>query len=201
MLGRFWTDPQTDTRQDAFDCATKALSLIRHCRSIADPWCQVMMGFVLAHLGRRDEGGPYFDRAVALHPGDVQIAYFRAWWLARMGRAKEALDSLDRATHRDPFPPAWMWEVRGSALFAARRYEDVIHAFARMSHPHVWNHAYIAACHAHLGRGAEARAAASEVLRVDPRFTVRRYALVEEYTLPAELKHLLDGLRKAGLPE
>jgi hypothetical protein len=47
----------------------------------------------------------------------------------------------------------------------------------------------------------EARAAASDTLRMDPGFTVSRYARVEGYTLPGELKHLLDGMRKAGLPD
>ena len=65
----------------------------------------------------------------------------------------------------------------------------------------MWDHAYLAACYAHLNRVGEARAAASEVLRADPQFTVSRYAKVEGHTLPAQLKHLLDGMRKTGLPE
>jgi hypothetical protein len=63
------------------------------------------------------------------------------------------------------------------------------------------DHAYIAACLAYLNHSAEAHAAASEVLWLDPRFTVNRYAQVEGYTMPTQLQHLLDDLRKAGLPE
>jgi adenylate cyclase len=160
-----------------------------------------MMGFVLTHRGHRDLAGPYFERAVALNPGDIQIAYLRAWWLARTGRAEEALKYLDLAMRRDPFPPAWFWEIRGIALLATRRYDDVIQALARMIHLHAWDHAYVAACHAHMNRDAEARAAAAEVLRADPNFTVSGYRPVEEYTLSGELEHLFDGMRKAGLPE
>ncbi len=196
LLGKYWNDPKAETKQEALDCATKALSL-----DDADPWCQMTMGFVLTHRGQRDLAGPYFDRAIALNPGDVQIAYMRAWWLARVGGATEALESLDLAMQHDPFPPNWFWEVRAIALLVARRYEDVIQTLARMNHWHAWNHAYVAACYAYLNRPEEARAAASEVLRTDPHFTVSRYARVEGYTLPAELKHLLDGMRKAGLPE
>jgi TolB-like protein len=196
LLGKFWTNPQTNTKDAALESAATALSL-----DDADPWCQAMMGFVLTHRGQRDLAGPYFERAVALNPGDIQIAYLRAWWLARTGRADAALESLDLAMRREPFPPAWVWENRGIALFAARRYDDVIQALAHMAEPHAWDHAYVAACHAHMGRDAEARAAAAEVLRADPKFTVSRYRLVEGYTLPGELAHLLDGMRKAGLPE
>lgn len=196
LVGKYWHDLQAETLEQALDCAHKALSL-----DDTDPWCQNAMGFVLTHRGQRDLAGPYFNRAMALNPTDVQIAYLRAWWLARVGRANEALESLDAAMHRDPFPPAWFWETRAIALFVARRYEDVIRALAHMNHLHAWDHAYIAACHAYLNRPAEARAAASEVLRLDPQFTVSRYAQAEAYTLPAELKHLIDGMRKAGLPE
>jgi adenylate cyclase len=196
LLGKYWYDLKAETKQEALACATKALAL-----DDADPWCQMTMGFVLTHHGQRDLAAPYFDRAVTLNPGDVQIAYMRAWWLARVGRFEEALDILDGAMQLDPFPPNWAWEARAIALLVARRYEDVIRALARMSHRHAWDHAYTAACHAYLNRPAEARAAASEALRLDPDFSVSRYARTEGYTLPTELAHLIDGMRKAGLPE
>jgi TolB-like protein/Tfp pilus assembly protein PilF len=196
MLGKYWRDLQTSTIEQALDCARKALAL-----DDTDAWSHMAMGFVLTHRGQRDLGGPYFDRAIALNPTDVMIAYTRAWWLARVGRAEEALECLDLAMHRDPFPPAWFWEVRAIALLVTRRYEDVIESLGRMPFLHAWDHAYLAACHAYLNRTAEAHAAASEVLRLDPDFTVSRYARIEGYTLPTELEHLCKGMRNAGLPE
>jgi Flp pilus assembly protein TadD len=92
--------------------------------------------------------GLHFDRAVALNLTDVQIAMLRAWWLARVGRANEALEILDIAMHRDPFPPNRFWKLRGIALMQARRYEDAIRAISRMSDIHVWDHAYLATCYA-----------------------------------------------------
>ena len=196
MLGKYWRDLQPATIEEALASARTALTL-----DDANPWSHAAMGFVLTHRGQRDLGGPYFDRAIALNPTDVTIAYTRAWWLARVGRAEHALESLDLAIERDPFPPAWYWEVRAIALLVARRYEGVIEALGHMNYAHAWDHAYVAACHAYLGRPMEARAAASDTLRMDPGFTVSRYARVEGYTLPGELKHLLDGMRKAGLPD
>jgi TolB-like protein/DNA-binding SARP family transcriptional activator/Tfp pilus assembly protein PilF len=195
-LSRHWHDPLSGAKDTALEHAQRALSI-----DDADAWCQMTMGFVLTHCGQRDLAGPYFERAVSLNPTDVQIAYLRAWWLARMCRGEEALQAMDSARLRDPFPPEWFWELRAIALLVARRYEEVIEALRQMSYPRVWDHAYVAACHAYLNRPAEARAAAAEVLKLDPRFTVSRYALVEDYIAPAELKHLLDGMRRAGLPE
>jgi hypothetical protein len=38
-------------------------------------------------------------------------------------------------------------------------------------------------------------------LRLRPDFSIRLYSKQEPYKNPADLKHLLDGFRKAGLPE
>lgn len=196
LLGRYWRNLESGAKEEAMSCAERALSL-----DDTDAWCQLAMGFVLTHHGKRDLAGPYFDRAVALNPTDVLIAYSRAWWLVRVGRANEALENLDRATQRDPFPPIWFWENRANALLAIRRYEEAIQALTRMNYLHAWDHAYIAVCLAYLNRDREARAAAAEVLKADPYFTLSRYAKVEGYILPTELEHLLEGLRRAGLPE
>jgi TolB-like protein len=196
LIGKYWNDLRSETMEQALNYARKALSL-----DDTDPWCHCVVAFILMLGGHRDLAGVHFERAVALNPTDVQIASIRALWVARMGRANEALEILDIAMNRDPFPPAWHWQIRGIALLHARRYQDVIDSLSRMNRLHAWDHAYIAACHAYLDRAAEARAAAVEVLRVDPRFSVSRYAQVEAYTSPADLKHLLDGMRKAGLPE
>ena len=47
----------------------------------------------------------------------------------------------------------------------------------------------------------EACAQAAEVLRMKPDFSIAVYAKQEPHKNPADLKHLLDGFRKAGLPE
>ena len=64
------------------------------------------------------------------------------------------------------------------------------------------SHIWLAANLAQLGRLDEARAEAAEVLRLDPKYTIdgtqRRLALNKR---PEDTEHLLDGLRKAGLPE
>jgi len=36
---------------------------------------------------------------------------------------------------------------------------------------------------------------------MEPDFTVSRYGQIEQFKNPADLDHLLDGMRKAGLPE
>jgi adenylate cyclase len=56
----------------------------------------------------------------------------------------------------------------------------------------------LAAAFAHLGRDAEAREAAARVLEFDPAFTISAWIARGGQS---NAKLLIEGLRKAGLPE
>jgi hypothetical protein len=47
----------------------------------------------------------------------------------------------------------------------------------------------------------QARAYVQELLRMRPKFTLDQAGIVEPLQDPAELGHLLEGLRKSGFPE
>jgi adenylate cyclase len=65
----------------------------------------------------------------------------------------------------------------------------------------VWVRAYSAVAYACLGRNQEARAQSAEILRLQLDFSIRRFSEGEPWKDPADLEHVVDGLRKAGLPE
>jgi tetratricopeptide (TPR) repeat protein len=50
------------------------------------------------------------------------------------------------------------------------------------------------------GREEEARSAAKEILRINPKFSVARYQKVSPQKDRAAVKRYCDALRKAGLP-
>jgi adenylate cyclase len=59
----------------------------------------------------------------------------------------------------------------------------------------------LASAYAQSGQLEEARAEATEVLRINPRFAIESWKRIAVYKDPKDLEHRLDGLRKAGLPE
>jgi len=63
----------------------------------------------------------------------------------------------------------------------------------------VFAHLVLASCYAELGREEEARAAAAEVLRINPNFSLEVWRQMIPFKDPAELERYLAGLRKAGL--
>jgi adenylate cyclase len=52
-----------------------------------------------------------------------------------------------------------------------------------------------------LGELEEARKEAAEVLRINPGYTIEGIKRLFVYRDPKDTEHILDGLRKAGLPE
>ena len=107
---------------------------------------------------------------------------------------------IRQAMRLNPFHPEWYWFVLGTALYGARRYEEALEANRKgAANQRVWLIARTAACLAQLGRLDEARAAAAEVLQVQPDFRIS--IELPHYKFPADAEHLLDGMRKAGLPE
>jgi len=51
------------------------------------------------------------------------------------------------------------------------------------------------------GRDKEARTAAQDVLRIDPKFSAQRFARSLPYKDPTLATKALESLRKAGLPD
>jgi tetratricopeptide (TPR) repeat protein len=92
-----------------------------------------------------------------------------------------------------------------AAYFFTRRYQDALGSLNRMTDrdefPIYW--LLKAAVHAELGQHDEAGAAVAEALRLNPEKTLRseherQLALGLD---PSYAEHLIDALRKAGLPE
>ena len=193
---QYWVDQQPEALRQAEACARMALSLDDH-----DALSHDAMGYVGVHQRKFDLAGVHSGRAVGLNPNDVMIAGHRANWLVRVGRPDEALQSLDAAMRRDPYPPTWIWDIRWCALFHLKRYEDAVAALRNMATFHFWHHAYFAAAYAHAGRQDDAARALAGFLEVRPAASLALVAAAEPYADPALLDHLLDGLRKAGLAE
>ena len=121
---------------------------------------------------------------------------------AYLGRPAQAIRYFEQAKLLDPFfNPTWYWPELGVAHFVAGRYDEAIAAFGRSSSMPFWVRAYLAACHALSGRVECARDHAAQVVRLAPEFSLARFARKEPFKNPTDLQRLVDGLRKAGLPE
>ena len=198
VLWGYAHDPQFD-RKEAVRLARMALSL-----DDGDPdtlaWASVISAFM---VGDSESEIELADRAVALNPNSNQAWGARGWVYRAAGLPEEAVRSFERATRMSPVDPRLhlAFGGMGMALIELGRFDEAIVAGKKAQRQNSsFSPAYrcLASAFAHLGRDAEAREAAARLLEVDPAFTI------SELTArggQSNSKLLIEGLRKAGLPE
>jgi adenylate cyclase len=143
------------------------------------------------------------DRAVALNPNSFAAWGSRGWVYRSAGLPEEAVRSFERAIRMNPVDPRLHGSLVGigMVLVELRRFEEAIAAVKKGLRQNPFfptAQRCLASALAHLGRDAEARDAAARVLETDPTFTVSAWiARGGQSNSPL----LIEGLRKAGLPE
>jgi adenylate cyclase len=195
MSMQYVIDERSETLDDASAHARTALALAEN-----DAYAHDAMGYVALRRHQWDLAGQHFERAVALNPNDANIAADHANWLTYLGRFDEALRCLDSAVQRDPYPPTWVWEVRGQTLYCLGQYDEAIAAFRNVRTQHIWIPSLLAAAHAQAGRLDDARRELELAMKSRPKLSLTWLGR----HLNANVgfgRSLLEGLRKAGLPE
>jgi TolB-like protein/cytochrome c-type biogenesis protein CcmH/NrfG len=141
------------------------------------------------------------ETALRLNPNDADYMIRRAMLHTYSGKPELAIRLIDAADRLNPIVPDWYLSNRGFALFGLHRCEEAAAAFMRVTRPARWDHYYLAAAYAHLGKLTEARRQIEKALECAPFLTLDGITRGEWYTEESDLAYLLDGLRKAGLPE
>jgi adenylate cyclase len=144
------------------------------------------------------------DRAVTLNPNSYQTWNCRGWVYKVAGQPEEAIRSFERAMRLSPVDPQQFTALTGMgfAFIELRRFDEAIIAGKKaLRHKPCYPGPYrcLASAFAHLGRDAEAREAAAGVLEFDPAFTISAWIARSQLSKSAKL--MIEGFRKAGLPE
>jgi adenylate cyclase len=161
---------------------------------------QFSMAGVAAIQGNYALAGSCYERAIALNPNNVVALIGRAQWLLWGGRVEEALAALEASVQHEALAHSYYWEVRGEVLYQQHRYPESIDAFGRMNQPHFWIKALVVAGLAQSERLEEARRHLAALREAVPNVTIARVLKAVVYQDDACRQHLLEGLRKAGMP-
>jgi adenylate cyclase len=201
MLNVIWghaVDPQFDRKE--------AIRLLRLALSIddSDPEILAWVSVTSAYMVGDCEGEiEMADRAVALNPNSYNAWRFRGWVYKIAGLSEEAVRSFERAIRVSPIDPQLhiLFVGMGMAFIELRRFDEAIVAgkkAQRQDPSYAAAYRCLVSAFAHLGRDAEAREAAAHLLETDPGFAMSAYIARGGQS---NAKLLIEGLRKAGLPE
>jgi adenylate cyclase len=198
VIGGYAIDSQIERKE--------AVRLMRLASSIDDGDGEklsiVALGLAFV-VGDFESGIEMADQAVAFNPGSFNAWLNRGWVYKMAAFPEEAIRSFELSARLSPVDPMLKSAFVGisAALIELRRFGEAIAAgkkAQRLNPSYAPTYRCIASAFAHLGRDAEARAAAAHLLETDPAFTIS--AMIARGG-QSNSKLLIEGLRKAGLPE
>ena len=184
----------------------RALELAQKGVALDDqlPFAHMFLGWI--HLWRKehDQAIAEAKRCLALDPDNAEGNVRLGSILDQAGRPAEGLPFIEKAMRLDPHYPFLYIFWLANAFHSLERYDEAIAAYRRTisrNPDFVYTHAQLASVYAQLGRMEEAKSEAAEALRMDPSFSGLRIAQRLPFKDAAALARLVEGMRKAGLPE
>ncbi len=149
-----------------------------------------------------DKGIPEVEQALALEPDSPDVLLNAANFLMYVSNYEETIKLIEKAIRLNPFPHAVYLYNLSTAYNMAGRYDEAIEMAKRGTQRAPGNmQSYISLIAALImaGRNVEASTAAAEVLKINPKFSLERYARVLPYKDQTFTDRTVDALRKAGL--
>lgn len=193
------SDPQRD-RDRALSLAEEAARLDSN-----DPLVLTTLSAAYTLAGSLDRASTLIERALRLDPNSAWAWQRSGWIHAYKAEPELALDHFEHGLRISPFDPINFnsYIGMGVAHFAAARYEDAIEWLKKglQERPSaVWAYRLLAPAYAQAGWMEDARRSANRLLQSYPDFTIaRHYQNVIFHT--DYMSRIIEGLRKAGVPE
>jgi len=143
-------------------------------------------------------------KAIELNPNSDAAYVWLAMTLRWIGKPEEAIELHKKAIRLCPFPPSYYYLNLGNAYRTADRCEEAIAEYKKTLHLTPQNAVVfegLSICYGLLGREEESRAAAAELLKLSPNFTIK-FSDKKNLYINKELVERWDNiLRQAGIPE
>ena len=149
------------------------------------------------------------ETAASADPNNAGAHANGSYWNMFLGRSEDGFPGVEmalRLSPRDPF--AWVWRHYICHLHThLAQWEQAIESCGKSiaSNPQNWYSLVdLTAANAWAGHDKEAKEAAAQLQKAYPAFTVQTWAGIhytDDPTFNAQYQRIVEGLRKAGLPE
>jgi adenylate cyclase len=176
----------------------------------SDGYAHASLAYVLLKLGEFDHAEHEVRIALSLNPNHINIIMTSGWTSIVNCDPERAIKMIERARRLNPYMGGWELWTLGQAYLDAKRYQDALDSFAKVTDPPTVMFLERAICHAYLGQEDEARRnlrkyreRAQQELSPFPgedpvawRALLLRMATRRRHEFT---DHYLEGARKAGL--
>jgi adenylate cyclase len=190
-----WAESATAFLERAEELASKALSL-----DDSEVRAHVILGRVHIFHQRYEQAKAEIDRAIAINPNDAHGLAGRGNVLMWAGQTDAAIEALEHAQRIDPELNAIDRNAFSLAYYLKRRYDASIEQAElnlRKTEGANFSEVVLAAAYAQQNRSKDTARVVATIRRRDPTFDPQTFG--SKFLNPADLEHLRDGFRKAGL--
>jgi adenylate cyclase len=193
-----WTEHAEANFAEAYELGQSAIHLDPHY-----PNAHYALGLVCMWTQRIERGIAALEEAISLNPSFAAAHVMLGQMYVYVGRREEAIELAEtgiRLSPADPRLDRWLPALAG-AHYQLRHYAEAVEAGRRSwTLNRNWPHGlrYVVAGLAQLGRIEDAQVALTALKQMDANLEYSASVFRRNWPDPADVDHLLDGLRKAG---
>jgi adenylate cyclase len=200
-----WATDSDAVLAEALTSAKQAVAL-----DDSDGYAHASLAYVLLKFREFDKADDEINVALNLNPNHVNIIMTSAWISIVNCNPERAIAMIKRARQLNPLMGSWGLWTLGQAYLDAKRYQDALASFAKVTDPPTDLFLERAICHAYLSQEEEARENVQQYLRRAEEelasFPGKNPIAWREFFLRYQTRrrrevtdHFIEGARKAGL--
>jgi tetratricopeptide (TPR) repeat protein len=151
-----------------------------------------------------DKSVAYAEKAVEKDPNGADAHAWLGNCLNFAARPQEAIPHYKKAMRLNPRPPQWYYIQLGQSYRMVGRYEEAATQLKKalaLSPNSLSSYVHLIFTYAEMGREDLARAAAAELMTINPMFSTQKYAKALPYKDRDYCRRWGEALGNAGLPE
>jgi adenylate cyclase len=186
-----------ESLERAIELGKKALAL-----DGSDATVHSQLAYLFTMIRQFDRAVLHAERALALDPNSYVVLQNSGLTLALSGRPEDAIPLFQRAIRLDPLSVDHSHKHLSTAYRMVGRYNDAVMEAKKAveGNPKSFlNYCSLAASCILAGHEEEGRAAAAEVLKLNPKFSLDQFSRTIPYKEKSQADLMISSLRKAGL--
>jgi adenylate cyclase len=178
----------------------KAIGLMKKAIALDETLAEAhgRLGYIYSMIGKYDEGIAQAEKGVALNPNSAMAHMMLGKTLSFAGRWEESIPVYKKAIRLNPFPTNFYLYSIGISYAFTGQYEEAITWCKKAVHQEpdsLYARIMMTVVYSWSGQDEKARAEAAEVLRIQPKYTIRE----QRYKRKEDSERFNGALRKAGL--
>jgi adenylate cyclase len=188
-----------DSLKRAIELSKKAISLDNSLGG-----AHGTLGFIYVITKQYEKGMAELEIAVELEPNGAGVHGYLGTGLLYTDKLDEGILITKKAIRLNPIAPSWYLNILAALYRSKGNYKEALvwsEKAVKQESENIIARVNLSSIYYLSGRIEEAHLQASEVMKLNPKFSLKRLEKTLGYKNPEVKKQYIDALRNAGLPE